>query len=195
MRLTKKKLEQIIKDPITYFNINSDELEIFLRKCSDSYYNSGIILIDDNTFDILKEELEKKDPLNKFLTEIGIPIRGTKNKIELPFPMGSLNKIKHDDGNLEKWLNNYNGTYVLSDKLDGVSAQIYKQNKIIYMYSRGDEGLYGQDLTHLLTIINISKQALVDMPDSMSIRGELIITKDDFKTISNKKNARNTVAG
>ena len=40
--------------------------------------------------------------------------------------MGSLDKIKPNEGYLDPWLTKNKGPYVVSDKLDGVSAQIYR---------------------------------------------------------------------
>ena len=72
--------------------------------------------------------------------------------------MGSLSKIKPDTGFLEPWLTKFKGPYVISDKLDGVSAQIYNDPKLgIKMYTRGemtDEGNIGQDITDLLKYID-----------------------------------------
>ena len=42
----------------------------------------------------MKDVLEERDPKNPFLQEVGAPIKGTKEKVNLPFPMSSLNKIK-----------------------------------------------------------------------------------------------------
>lgn len=196
MKLTKKIIQIIKKDPKKYANeITINDLVILLKKSSNTYYNSENPIIDDKTYDILKNVLFLRDPTNIILQEIGAPIKGNKNKIILPFPMGSLIKIKSDSKELDKWTNEYIGPYIVSDKLDGVSAQIYKNNNgKISMYSRGN-GIIGQDISHLLDIINISNDIKNNIPIGGSIRGELIISKNDFKGILNKENIRNTVAG
>jgi NAD-dependent DNA ligase len=83
----------------------------------------------------------------------------------------------------------------LSDKLDGVSAQLYKnKNGKIFMYSRGN-GNEGQDISHLVSYF-VDKNILNKIPNDTSVRGELIISKDNFKKISSyMKNGRNAVAG
>jgi NAD-dependent DNA ligase len=117
--------------------------------------------------------------------------------VNIPFPMASLNKIKPDDPFLDKWLLSYKGPYVISDKLDGISAQIYNDpKKGLKMYTRGemtDTGNIGQDITYLLKFIDVNTE---NIPSNVSIRGELIIPKKDFKNADTKyKNIRNAVGG
>jgi NAD-dependent DNA ligase len=164
-----------------------------LNHLSDLYYNKGESPISDEIFDFIKDKLKEKDPDNKFFKKIGAPI--SKEKVKLPFPMGSLDKIKLED-DLDKFKNDYSGPYVMSDKLDGVSAQIYKdKNNKITMYSRGD-GTEGQNITHLLSYVLDKKIDFSIIPNNTSIRGELIMTRKNFDKIKDKmKNARNAVAG
>lgn len=173
----------------------TDELVKILKKLSDSYYNTGESLVDDTTYDSVKELLEQKDPSHSFLEEVGAPVKGTKEKVDLPFEMGSLTKIKPDSGDLEKFSERYVGPYVASDKLDGASVQLYKDKKgKVTLYSRGN-GKVGQDITHLLKFI-VPDNVLEELPNDTSVRGELIISKKDFKKISSyMKNARNAVSG
>src|ERR1700744_2630035 len=121
----KKKIDDIIKNPKKYATaVDVTELEKTLRYLSNKYYNTGKSVVSDEIFDLLKDVLKERDPANPFLGEIGAPIN--KSKVKLPFPMGSLDKIKPETKELEKWINKYEGPYVLSDKLDGTSAQFYK---------------------------------------------------------------------
>ena len=183
---------QFLKDPIQYANeISSDKLEKYLRKLSALYYNTTESPVSDKIFDELKDILEEADPNNSFLYEVGAPI--TKNKIKLPYPMGSLDKLKPTkEGEFSRWIKTYMGPYELSDKLDGISALLHKKNNKIKLYSRGD-GIFGQDITHLLKYIDVKTDKL---PDNTAIRGELIMSKKNFAKIDGQmKNARNAVAG
>ena len=174
-------------------NIDEKKLEKILRDLSSEYYNKGLSLVTDEVFDFLKESLEEKDPLNDFLNEVGAPI-GDKEKVKLPYPMGSLDKIKPSTNELDKWKKTYKGPYVISDKLDGISAQLYISDKEKKLYTRGD-GDYGQDISYLIEyLFDISKFPKEDLP--ISIRGELILSKKNFEKVKDKfKNARNAVAG
>lgn len=188
-------IKNIKKSPInTAKKLSVEELVELLKYLSDKYYNTDEPVVSDEIFDLLKEHLKSIDPDNSYLDNIGAPIKGTKKKVGLPFPMGSLDKIKSED-DLAKWTKKYSGKYMLSDKLDGISSQLYKDdNGKIYLYSRGD-GIEGQDISHLIPIIfkNID---LEKIPNETSIRGELILKKKEFLKIKDKmKNARNAVAG
>lgn len=200
VKVTKAILEKIANDAKKYGeSLEINELVDLLRKLSDKYFNTGKSLVDDKSYDTLKDVLKKRDPKNVYLKEVGAPIKGSKQKVKLPFPMGSLDKFKPKDSELvTSWTDKFTGPYVISDKLDGASAQIYKDaTGKVTMYSRGD-GLIGQDISHLLNAVHISAEALKKIPKSTSIRGELVISKAEFSEIKEKKNmenARNTVSG
>ena len=112
---------EIEKNPIKFLNNSSQkEIEKFITTCSDFYYNSetGETLVSDQTFDFIKDFLEKKYPSSKVLNQIGSNIK--KDKVKLPFHMGSMNK-KKTEKEIDKWIKDYPGEVVISDKLDGIS--------------------------------------------------------------------------
>lgn len=188
-------ISEINKNPKKYAeNTDIKELEQTLRYLSNAYYNTSKSPVSDEIFDLLKEILEKRDPNNKFLKEVGAPV--TKQEVKLPYPMGSLDKIKPDTNELIKWLKKYKGPYILSDKLDGISAQLYKNtNGEFKLYTRGN-GVKGQDISHLIKFLIDKKVKLNEIPNGTSIRGEIIISKKNFKKIETfMANARNAVAG
>ena len=61
-----------------------------------------------------------------------------KNKVKLPYFRGSMDKIKPDTDALEKWKKKYKGKYVISGKLDGVSALYTTENGTRKLYTRGN---------------------------------------------------------
>ncbi len=190
----KKTVQKVQQNPAKYAkNVSITKLVQLLKDLSHYYYNTGESLLDDVMYDILRDTLKERDPSNKFLTVVGAPI--SKDKVDLPFPMASLDKIKPDTGALTSWMKQYTGPYVLSDKLDGVSALLYKKNDEFQLFTRGD-GLKGQNISHLIKNVfpnNVNWDAI---PDQAAIRGELIISKKNFDKFGGKyKNARNTVAG
>lgn len=193
--ISTKELNTIVTDPKKWGNkVSLKKLVKSLEYFSDAYYNTEIPIISDIVFDTLYDILMERDPNNAFITNVGAPI--SKDKIKLPYPMGSLTKIKKDmKNNLDMWIKTYDGPYMLSDKLDGVSALIIKDlDGLTKMYTRGD-GLYGQDITHLIKYV-LPENVMNNIPNNVAIRGELIIPKDDFNKISKDyKNARNATAG
>jgi NAD-dependent DNA ligase len=198
-RVTKQVLDNIKKNPSKVANeLTVDELVKLMTKLSDAYYNTDTSLVDDKTYDILFDILKEKDPDNDFIKIAGTKVKATRRKVNLPYPMGSLDKIKPNEGYLEPWLKKNKGPYIVSDKLDGVSAQIYRTPKgKLEMYTRGEgtyEGNIGEDITHLLEYINAGE--VENIPKDGSIRGELIMSRENFDKIKDKyKNSRNTVSG
>ena len=103
-----EKLKSICNLSNSKFTLNVSSFDINILKeikeiCDDSYYNSGITYLSDDKYDILQDVIIKKD---KYYTEtVGSKIRDEDNKIKLPFWMGSIDKIKHDNhASLERWL-------------------------------------------------------------------------------------------
>lgn len=176
------------------------ELIKVLDYLSFKYYNETPV-ISDELFDVIKEHYEKK--FNSLYGKVGAPIKTTQTnknvedktigkKVILPYWMGSLDKIKPSTNTFDKWVNKFEGPYVLSWKLDGISALLYKSGCKVMMYTRGN-GLNGQDISHCIDLIGINTSKLVE---GDAIRGELIISKENFKKISNKMaNPRNAVSG
>ena len=199
---TQKFLDSIDEDEFNltnYIDKNLDikKLEKILRDLSKEYYNTGESLVSDEVYDLLKEKLEDLDPNNEFLNEVGAPI-DSKEKVKLPYSMGSLDKIKPSTEELQKWKKKYKGPYIVSDKLDGISGQLYITKDDNKLYTRGD-GEYGQDISHLIKYlidVDYLEKNKKNMKLPISIRGELIISRDNFKKVDkNFKNARNAVAG
>jgi len=180
-------IEKIKKGQLN--SLKSDELVDALKYASDVYYNQGKPVISDDLFDIVKEKLKKISPKNEYLKEIGAPEE--KGAINLPYWTGSLDKIKDDEKALDKWKKQYEGSYAISDKLDGNSGLLVYENDKVNLYSRGD-GYKGQNLNHVLKYLNLPEI----VPKKLAVRGELIISKNNWEKISHLgANARNVVAG
>ena len=183
--------------------MNADEIANLLEEAADAYYIKGKPLISDDLYDIVFDYLKKKDPNHPAIQRIGAPIQPGK-KVELPYWMGSLDKIRDDPKALTRWVNTYNdpSKYVVSDKLDGNSGLlVYDKKKTIALYSRGD-GTYGQNVSHLLEKINgivpisSNKKKPDDFSLPLAVRGELIISRKNWDQIKDLgANARNVVAG
>ena len=192
-KIDDKILKCILDDPYNYTkSMSVTKIVSVLKYLSKTYYNTSVSLVPDNVFDIIKDILKQKDPKNKFLAEVGAPI--SKEKVKLPSIMASLDKIKPDTDSLDTWKKIYHGPYTASDKLDGVSGLLCKLNNgKVKLYTRGN-GEYGQDITHLVPYV--VKSELSTLPNNVEIRGELIISKNNFKQIKDTMaNARNAVAG
>jgi len=186
------KMKALSSNPLEFLKTKTnDEIAEILRKASFEYYK-GTPVITDDIFDIVKDYLEKKDPKNPVLKEIGAPTYG--EKVDLPYWMGSLDKIRENEASLDKWKLKYTGKCIISDKLDGNSALLVVKDGAYKMFSRGD-GIKGQDISHLLPVIAGIPDTLTE---GLAVRGELIIKKEDWLKLHAKgkgANARNAVAG
>ena len=175
----------------TLNSLDTKSIKKVIDYLSDKYYNKNISLVSDQLFDIIREFYEKETK-NKY-DKVGFPIN-TKigNKVALPYWMGSLDKIKPSTNTFNKWIGKFTGPYVLSYKLDGISALLYKNKGKVYMYTRGD-GVEGQDISSLVDLIGINTSNMIE---GDAIRGELIMSKENFKKVSETMaNPRNAVSG
>jgi DNA ligase (NAD+) len=145
------------------------QIVTLLRDASYAYYNGGESKMDDESYDALIERLKQMDPEHPYLDEVGAP--PPQGAVKLPFPMPSLDKIKPGEDSLKRFLTNAGG-FVLSEKLDGLSALWYKGK----LYLRGD-GLVGQDISHLVGIKGLNKTPT-------AIRGELVVARSEIQTLA-----------
>ena len=176
------------KNGISVFNeVNENILTAVIRQANKAYYND-VPIMTDNEFDIIKEYTEKKYPSNLVISEIGAVV--DRNKVILPYSMGSMDKIKPDTNALNSWSAKYKGPYTLSCKLDGVSGLYTTEGSTPKLYTRGD-GKVGQDISHFIPHLLLPKTK------GIVIRGEFIIPKVIFesKYKTTFANPRNMVAG
>jgi DNA ligase (NAD+) len=168
--------------------LTQPELDHMILLSNDVYYNSKEVLLTDNEYDIIKEYIMSKYPTDQVVLNVGAPIG--KNKVKLPYEMWSMDKIKPDTNALSSWKTKFQGPYLLSCKLDGVSGLYTTEGTVPKLYTRGD-GKVGQDISHLLPVLKLpTRKGLV-------VRGEFIIPKEIFKTkySTSFANPRNLVSG
>ena len=172
-----------------------------LTEASDQYHNGdGESFISDAQYDELEKMLRALNPKNLFLSTVGSDVRG--GKIDLPYPMGSLDQCY--EGETLKWVEN-NGwqdeDFVLTDKQDGTSAlNIHAGGKLKISYSRGN-GFQGADITRHMSRI---KRTPTGAKGNVAVRLEVIMEEAVFQAQKAQaeaeggrvyKNSRNYVAG
>lgn len=209
---TLKKLKIVKVDYIEKFKnegissldlMTKDELLNMIKELNYSYYieSSDSILVNDNEYDIIKEYIEKKYPdvnpntLNHSSCQIK---QIEKNKVILPYELWSMDKIKPTSDAVNKWTKKYKGPYLISCKLDGISALYVsnKNSKEAKLYTRGN-GKEGQDISHLINAIIWKNQIPYNFEIEFVLRGEIIIKREIFEKKYKDKfaNPRNFVAG
>jgi len=156
---------------------------------ANNMYHNHEPIMSDSEYDSLYASVSKEFPDHPALKQIGAPVI-TKNKVTLPYFMGSMDKIKPDTNSLFIWKNKYNGPYVVSCKLDGVSGLYTTEDGTPKLYTRGD-GKVGQDISYLIPYLRLPKIS------NITIRGEIIMSKESFenKYKTHQSNPRNMVAG
>jgi DNA ligase (NAD+) len=144
----------------------SEKLVARLREAAKAYYETDTPIMSDAEYDELIEELRSIKPNHPFLNEVGAtPGVGV---VSLPVPMPSLDKKKPDTLKCET------GSYVLMDKLDGISALWcggYNRKPALYLRGNGTEG---QDVSHCIGGIQGLRPCAAP---SIMVRGELIVPR------------------
>lgn len=202
-------IKKIIDNPFEEAQeLTIEELVEIIQYSRDKFFNDESV-ISDNVYDLLVDFLTYKDPKNKILKEIGAKIK-SKDKVKLDYHLGSMDKIKPPSNKLDRWKSEYKGPYILSEKLDGVSALIvYRKNGDIKLFTRGT-ATHGLDITPIVKYITRvpafdrmeeyvkkNKISSTNKDNLIAFRGELIISRKEFddKWKDTKSNARNTVSG
>ena len=171
--------DTIYKFANTLDKINLRNLIDFL---SDEYHNNQG-LIEDDTFDMIWSLYEEK---YETLNTVGARPRGVKTV--LSYYLGSLNKLKSRP-QVEAWLAQHPGPYILEDKMDGQTILFEKRGRDVKLSTRG-KGYEGTDVSHLYNYVKFPK---LDM--DIAISGELILPTDKFELFKNTyKNARNLLS-
>lgn len=163
-------------------------LKTLLTNANNAYHNETPFM-SDNEFDVLEQYVKTR--FDSTGLSVGAPsVTNACKKVNLPYEMASMDKIKPDTSALSAWKRIYKGPYVLSSKLDGVSGLFCTEQGKVRLYTRGD-GLVGQDISHLIPYLRLPQMM------NICIRGEFIISKKDFndKHKMTFANPRNMVAG
>ena len=169
-------------------------------------YRAGAPIMDDQSYDDLLESLKasmSESEYEDFVSTLneGSIEKNIDGKIKHPFCLGSLDKLKAEEPEIvKKWIKeNIVGKMSVSAKVDGISSRAeYRNGKLVSLTTRGD-GYFGQDITSKAKYIKGLPAAIPHgVWDNFtgSIRGELVILKEDFEGIKDKyANPRNACAG
>ena len=150
-----------------------------LSAANEAYRNGTNLLMTDDEYDEGIEMLSRVDPNHPLVHQVGANASQKSKTAVLPHRMASLDKAKIQE-DLTKFIKRQpvgaQSSFILSEKLDGISGLWSPEKKKLYL--RGN-GIVGVDISHYLPYIQMCKTSLdmEEFPDGIWIRGELILPK------------------
>ena len=183
-------------------------------KYDKAYFQDDNPIVSDKDYDQIKQEILNLEQKYNYLKnknspsqKVGYEPSNKFKKIEHDVPMLSLANAFSKE-NMEDFLKKIKNflnigiseelVFSSEPKIDGISASLrYIDGNFTLGLSRGD-GKVGEDITNNLKTIkdipkNINKS---NFPKILDVRGEVYISKSDFKKISKKfSNPRNAAGG
>jgi len=177
------------------------QLRSLIIKAKQAYYfgyfggHQSTPMISDAAYDALEEELRLLSPNDPVLAMVGAPVPpdAILTKAKHKIAMGSQEKVT-SEAEFKAWASKRGiSRFHCSLKGDGASAEaIYENGYLVQAISRGD-GEEGEDISASAVKFKglpAYLQGCDGEPFSGSIRFEVILTHDDWKTIGGK-NPRN----
>nr|MBA3551218.1 hypothetical protein [Patescibacteria group bacterium] len=135
----------------------------------DAAYAAGATNISDTFYDSLIKIYEIR-----FGPRLVVGSRPTKNEIQLPIAMMSLNKIMKEK-ELQSFIQKNPGPYVVMDKVNGNAGLYEIKNGVAALYNRGD-GTVGTNLSYMIPFLKLPL-----LPFDVHVKGELVIYKKDYE--------------
>ncbi len=153
-------------------------------------------------------------PVNDPEQRVGVAPAAGFTKVAHVVPMLSLANAFSDDDvaefatRIRRFLNlpeNETLEFVAEPKIDGLSCSLrYEQGALVVAATRGD-GTTGENITaNIMTMKDVPKKLTAPFPDSVEIRGEIYMNRDDFIKLNKQReasgeqifaNPRNAAAG
>lgn len=174
-----------------------EDLLQIIDTLDDFYYNTSESLLADGSYDLLRElAVNQGIPLDHHTGAVA-----TGNTVKLPYYSGSADKIKARTIELDRFIKKFipkgkSTTFVLGDKLDGLSGTYWRDEDGHHLASRGD-GIEGTNWDHLLPFMKLPPLNIGDV-----VKGEVIISEADFAALplshfpdGKKTSARHIAAG
>ena len=177
------------------------ELVDLINQWNIEYFDNENPSVSDRVYDThLKElvELEKKYPNlileNSPTKKIGATTKNKFKKIVHNQKMFSLDKA-YSFKEIDKFINDifnvtqdFNVSFLIQPKIDGLSISItYENGELLRAVTRGD-GIIGEDVTNNIKNIINDIPTNIDFKGSLTVRGEIYISKENFSNIIKEEN-------
>ncbi|OCW58566.1 NAD-dependent DNA ligase LigA [Hoeflea olei] len=192
-----------------------------IARHDEAYHGKDAPLVDDAVYDALKRRnlaIEERFPHLKLVDspsdKVGAAVAEGFSKITHTVPMLSLDNAFSDE-DVRDFVNSVyrflgqlpdnSIAFTAEPKIDGLSMSIrYKNGELVSAATRGD-GTTGENVTaNVKTIAEIPNSLPSGAPDTVEIRGEVYMAKEDFLALNARMaaegkpvyvNPRNTAAG
>jgi DNA ligase (NAD+) len=200
------------------------ELREEIEKHNYYYYVLDNPIISDAEYDrLMKELMELEEKYPEYRTpdsptqKVGGKARDEFKKFTHPEPMLSLSNVYSESefedfhNRIVKLLGTENFNYVVEPKYDGLAVELIYKNGVLSVGSTRGDGVTGEDITDNIKTIKTLPLNLYntaenkdEIPEEMIVRGEVIIFKEDFKKLNERRleegeplfaNPRNAAAG
>ena len=144
-----------------------------LTKANDAYRNGAALLMTDEEYDAGLVQLAIYSPNHPLLNKVrASPTHG--QVVRVPYYLGSLDKAKTAE-ELDKWAKKQvTESYLVSQKLDGISGLWNPVKGLLYLSGDDNTGL---DVSPWLAHISLSPKTLDSNIPDVWIRGELIMPR------------------
>lgn len=167
------------------------ELIELLNKANQAYYGDSDPLLSDHNYDELMDELDKLEKKTGIIfstspnKKVGSASNSPLTKVKHSKPMLSASKTK-DIKEIYDFINGHE--MVLSWKLDGLTIVLrYENGKLIQALTRGEKGLFGEDITHSVRYLRGVPKS-IKYKSKFEIRGEGVISYADFALLNRNNN-------
>lgn len=183
--------------------MNKEELKSKIIK-ANAVYRSGAAIMADIEYDSMLEQfksLVSEDEYSEFTNSLNEGAIEYGEKIKHPYIMGSLSKLKYETpAEVKEFIDKHCPCLIASAKVDGISCRLHYENGQLTSASTRGDGYEGISLTDKIKFVKCVPKVLGtgkfgDEYKNIDIRGELVILKDDFATMTGFANARNACAG
>ena len=200
------------------------ELREEIEKHNYYYYVLDNPIISDAEYDrLMKELMELEEKYPEYRTpdsptqKVGGKARDEFKKFTHPEPMLSLSNVYSESefadfhNRIMKLLGTEDFAYVIEPKYDGLAVELIYRKGILSVGSTRGDGTTGEDVTDNIKTIKTlplnlrgSTKSVDGIPDEIIVRGEVIIFKDDFRKLNERRmeegeplfaNPRNAAAG
>lgn len=206
---------------------NKERIHKLIEELNDANYNYYVLnkpVMDDFTFDMKLKELEKLEKEENYILpysptqRIGSDLQKEFGTVTRKRVMGSIENCYETD-ELQKWLDQFDESFLIEPKYDGTSCSIVYKNGILVEASTRGNGYTGSDITNQVkTIRNVPLKLQINdvdiagdwhydniyVPDTVEVRGEVLMPKSVFNKLNQERidgglepfaNERNAAAG